>query len=200
MFGDSLGLACGFTACRCRAGVVAVAFSIAGAKIFAKDVGRRLASPGPMGGCAFARVIQRLECPGESTGRMARSFSFSLGRSLLLLQRQHSALIGLHLMAAGGESGSSSCGVFSPELGGIPGLSGPRYPLWKVSGSDNESTVGFEVYEHNNECRATEVIGQDWSSEVVALFLEDWELGRVSFELPHDHVPSLPRNEGCMLG
>ena len=27
---------------------------------------------------------------------------------------------------------------------------------------------------------ATEVIGQDWSSEVVALFLEDWELGRVA--------------------
>ena len=24
------------------------------------------------------------------------------------------------------------------------------------------------------------VIGQDWSSEVVALFLEDWELGRAA--------------------
>ena len=33
------------------------------------------------------------------------------------------ALIGLHLMAAEGESGfSSSCGVFSPEVGGIPGV------------------------------------------------------------------------------
>ena len=32
----------------------------------------------------------------------------------------------------------------------------------------------------NNECRAIEVIGQDWSSEVVALILEDWELGRVA--------------------
>ena len=28
--------------------------------------------------------------------------------------------------------------------------------------------------------RAVEVIGQDWSSEVVALFLEDWELGTVA--------------------
>ena len=38
------------------------------------------------------------------------------------------ALIGLPFMAAGGESGSSSsCGVFSLELRGIPGLSGPRY-------------------------------------------------------------------------
>ena len=32
----------------------------------------------------------------------------------------------------------------------------------------------------NNECWAIEVIGQDWSSEVAALFLEDWELGRVA--------------------
>ena len=34
--------------------------------------------------------------------------------------------------------------------------------------------------EHNSECRAIEVIGQDWSSEVVSLFLEDWGLGRVA--------------------
>ena len=47
----------------------------------------------------------------------------------------------------------------------------------------------------NNECWAMEVIGQDWSSEVVTLFLEDWELG-----LPHGQAPSLPRNEGWMLG
>ena len=31
-----------------------------------------------------------------------------------------------------------------------------------------------------NECRAFEVIGQDRSGKVVALFLEDWELGRVA--------------------
>ena len=43
--------------------------------------------------------------------------------------------------------------------------------------STSETTFGCEEYEHNNQCRATEVIGQDWSSEVVALFLEDWELG-----------------------
>ena len=76
--------------------------------------------------------------------------------SPLFLQRRsrHVLLIGLHIVAAGGVSGSSSsCGVFSPELGGIAGLSGPRYCLWKeeVSCSGNESTVGCEVYEHNNE-------------------------------------------------
>ena len=42
------------------------------------------------------------------------------------------ALIGLHLMAAGGGSGFSSCGVFSQELGRTPGLSGPRYLCGKT--------------------------------------------------------------------
>ena len=36
------------------------------------------------------------------------------------------------------------------------------------------------MYERNNECRATDVIWQDWSNGVVALFLEDWGLGRVA--------------------
>ena len=43
-----------------------------------------------------------------------------------------------------------------------------------------ESTFGYHVYEHNNECRAIEVIGQDRSSKVVALFLEDRELARAA--------------------
>ena len=93
------------------------------------------------------------------------------------------ALIGVHLTAAGSESrSSSSCGVLSPELGEIPELSGPRYPLWKEEAycSENESTSGFEVYEHNSECRALEVIGQEWSSEVVAFLPKDWELERVA--------------------
>ena len=59
----------------------------------------------------------------------------------------------------------------------------------------SETSLGCEVQEDNNECQAIEVTGQGWSTEVVALFLEDWEL-----ELPHDHGPSLARNEGCVLG
>ena len=30
-----------------------------------------------------------------------------------------------------------------------------------------------DLYEYNIECWASEVVGQDWSSEVAALFLED---------------------------
>ena len=63
-----------------------------------------------------------------------------------------------------------------------------------------DTSFGGEEYEHNNECRAVEVIGQDRSSEVVVLFLEDWELGASGIELPHGNGLSLPRNEGCALG
>ena len=56
----------------------------------------------------------------------------------------------------------------------------PKSPEWISPCSASETSVGCEVYEHNNECRATEVIGRDRSSEMVALFLEDWDLGRVA--------------------
>ena len=56
----------------------------------------------------------------------------------------------------------------------------PGSPEWIISCSASETSLCCDMYEHNNECRAIEVIGQDWSSEVVALFLEDWELGRVA--------------------
>ena len=78
------------------------------------------------------------------------------------------ALIGLHLLAADYEVGSS--GSQSPDVG----------DMWKYvcpKRSDLEQNV---VYEHNNESRVIEVIGQDWSSEVVAPFLEDWELRRAA--------------------
>ena len=56
----------------------------------------------------------------------------------------------------------------------------PTSPEWFSSCSASDTSCGGEEYEHNNKCRAIEVIGQDWPSEVVALFLEDWELGRVA--------------------
>ena len=43
-----------------------------------------------------------------------------------------------------------------------------------VTSGDDEEHV------HNNECQAIEVIGQDWSSEAVVLFLLDRELGRAA--------------------
>ena len=129
-----------------------------------------------------------------STGRVATSFSSSSRRSPSSLQRQWClspsfpaetlkacALIGLHLMAAEGASGSS--GSQLPDLGtawrdGCPRSRGrdSDVDFWTEGGGAPRE----EVYEHNNERRALEVIGQDWSSEVVALFLDDGELARVA--------------------
>ena len=81
------------------------------------------------------------------------------------------ALIGLRLLAAEGEAGP----------GGDMWRQGcPQGQAWISSCSASETSLGCEVYEHNNECQAIEVILQDWSSEVVALFLEDREFGRVA--------------------
>ena len=87
------------------------------------------------------------------------------------------ALISLHLSAAEGAVGSS--GSQSPDLGDVWRQGCPESSECIGLCSASGSSVGCEVLEHNIECRATEVIGQDRSSEVVALFLEDWELGRV---------------------
>ena len=83
------------------------------------------------------------------------------------LDRVAVALIGLHLLAAEGEARSR--GSQSPELRDMWRHGCPMCPAVVVRSRNN-----------NNECWASEVIGQDWSSEVVALFLEDWELGRVA--------------------
>ena len=88
------------------------------------------------------------------------------------------ALIGLHPLAAEGEAGSS--GSQSPALGDMWRQGCPKSPEWISSCSASETSLGCEVYEHKNDCQAIEVIGQDWLSEVVAIFLEDWELWRVA--------------------
>ena len=69
---------------------------------------------------------------------------------------------------------------FLLDLGDMSRHGCPGSPEWIISCSASETSLCCDMYEHNNECRAIEVIGQDRSSEVVALFLEDWELGRVA--------------------
>ena len=88
------------------------------------------------------------------------------------------ALIGLHLLAADYEVGSS--GSQSRDLGDMWKYRCPRGPIWSSPCSASVTSGDNEEYGHNKECRAIEVIGQDWSCEVVALFLEDWEVGRVA--------------------
>ena len=113
--------------------VVAVAFSIDGVKILQKMWEAPKWASGRTWTHRMLCVCARRpasKTSGGSTGRTASSISSSSRRSLLLLQRhcmfrpfvaaetlKACALFGLHLVAAGGDNGtSSSCGVFSPEL------------------------------------------------------------------------------------
>ena len=56
----------------------------------------------------------------------------------------------------------------------------PKSPEWIGSGPTSEVDCGFEFCEHNVENMAIEVIGQDRSREVISLFVEDREVGRVA--------------------
>ena len=40
------------------------------------------------------------------------------------------------------------------------------------AGCDDASSL--ECHEHNVENLAIEVVGQNWSTEIISLFLEDW--------------------------
>ena len=56
-------------------------------------------------------------------------------------------------------------------------------PVWSGDGLEeerSESTSTLEHYEHNVDIFAKEVVGQNWSSEVISLSLEDWEVGRMA--------------------
>ena len=109
---------------------------------------------------------------GRLDGELFSSLS-RRSRWWLRTTRKACALIGLHLMAAEGEAGSS--GSQSPDLGDMWRQGCPKSPEWISCCSASETSLGCEVYEHNNECWAIEVVGQDWSSEVAALFVEAWE-------------------------
>ena len=61
-------------------------------------------------------------------------------------------------------------------------------PEWISSGPTSEADGGFEFCEHSVGSMAIEVIGQDRSSEVISLFLEDWEVWR-GIKLPFVYGP-----------
>ena len=65
--------------------------------------------------------------------------------------------------------------------------------MWSGGGDDwagSEGTSSFGKYEHNADNLALEVIGQNWSGEVVSLFPEDWEPVRVALtcHIAMDHL------------
>ena len=90
------------------------------------------------------------------------------------------ALIGLHMMAE--ENALRSNTDFSPE-GDMWRFDCPKSPVWSSNGVEwagSEDASSLEYDEHNVGNLAVEVVGQNWSSEVISLFVEDWEVGRVA--------------------
>ena len=81
-----------------------------------------------------------------------------------------SALIGLHVMAE--ENALWSDSDSSSDLG----------EMWKYGYDGERSDIASskEHYQHSVENLAIDVVGQNWSSEVISLFLEDWEVGRAA--------------------
>ena len=144
-----------------------------------------------MGYYVFAHIIQLLECPGEVRPFLSEFLFFFIKKEPVALTNvvpfklvvpsetlKACVLIGPLFLPAEGEARSS--GSQSPDLGDMWRHGCPKSPESVSLCSTSETFLGCEVYEHNNERRGIEVIGQDWSSEVVALFLEDWELRRVA--------------------
>ena len=59
----------------------------------------------------------------------------------------------------------------------------PESPVWSSDGFEgerSESTSTLEYHEHNVDNLAIEVVGQNWSSEVISLSLEHWEVERMA--------------------
>ena len=108
-----------------------------------------------------------------SMGRMASSFSS-------LSKKKEQVAVSNEVPSNPCVGSRRSSGSQSPDLGDMWRYGCLKSPDWISSCSATETSLGCDVCEHNNECRALEVIGQDRSSEVEALFLEDWELGRVA--------------------
>ena len=77
-------------------------------------------------------------------------------------------------------------------------------PCWLSSNgvewAGSEDVSSLEYYEHNVGNLALVVFRQNWSSEVISVFLEDWEVGRVVLSLPLVNGPSMPRNEEMRVG
>ena len=71
----------------------------------------------------------------------------------------------------------------SPHLGQMWKHGWPKSPVWRgdnCKGERSEDTSSEAYYERNVDNLAIEVVGHNWSSEVISPFLEDWEVGRVA--------------------
>ena len=127
-------------------------------------------------------------------GRMVSSVFFLLKKEPMVLSEliesgpcipvealKACALIGLHIMAE--ENALRSDSGSSPDFGDRWRYGCPQSRVWGSNAwAGSEGNTSLEHYEHNVGNLAVEVVGQNWSSEVVSLslFLEDWQAWRMA--------------------
>ena len=142
-----------------------------------------------LGTACVCAHLPRIGTFQESMGRMVSSSFFLWKKEPMVLSElvefgpcflaetvKACALICLHMMAEENRILLLTwvkCGSMAAQKG----------PVWSDNGlegerSEDSSSVGY--YEHNVHNLAIEVVGQNWSSEVISLFLDDWEVGRVA--------------------
>ena len=146
-------------------------------------LGRRLALFGPVGQRALAHGITHWNVPGQYGLHGELFFLFLMKKEQVVASTEvlpnpfvsaetlkACALNGLHLLAAGGEAGSS------PESGDMWKHGCPKNPDWDgdvESWTESEGTSSSVQCEHNVESLALNSMGQDQSGEKISLFLED---------------------------
>ena len=112
------------------------------------------------------------------------------------------AMIGLHMMAE--ENALRSDRVSSPDLGEMWKYGCPKSQVWSDDGLEEErgeDTSSVEYYEHTVDNLAIEVVGQNWSSEMVSLSLFLEESGSSGgIKLPQGNERFMPSNERCVQG
>ena len=143
-----------------------------------------------MGRGAFAYIVQLFELPreiwatqrafllsyqeragGSRAGSAVQAFS-------LCANAQDVCRIGLHLLAA--EDGAGSSDSQSPDLRDMCKYGCPESPDWDSyveSWTDSEGSSSSEHCEHNVECLALNVLGQDRSGEKISL--SSWKIGNL---------------------
>ena len=78
-----------------------------------------------------------------------------------------------------------------------------KSPVWSddgLEGERGEDASSVEYCEHNVDNLAFGVVGQNWSSEVIPFFLEDWEVGRLASSCHLSMDLLCQENEGCVQG
>ena len=130
-------------------------------------------------GCVYAH-LPRIGTSQRSYGPHGELFFFLLKKEPVVLSElvdfgpcisaetmmKACALIGPHMMAAL----RSDCDS-SPDPGEMWKYGCPKSPVWSgngVEGEGSEDASSVECYEHHVDNLAFEVVGQNWSSEVIS--------------------------------